>query len=37
MADELKAKAATSTPAAMTQECKALRSMAEAMWDDDCR
>lgn len=36
MAEELKAKAKVMTPEAMTQECKALRSMAEAMWSDDC-
>lgn len=36
MAEELKAKAKVMTPEAMTRECKALRSMAEAMWGDDC-
>lgn len=36
MAEELKTKALTMSPEAMTRECKALRSMAEAMWGDDC-
>lgn len=37
MREELKAKAATATPEAMTRECKALGAMAEAMWDASCR
>ncbi|MCF7749453.1 hypothetical protein KQ945_01745 [Bacillus subtilis subsp. subtilis] len=36
MADELKAKARVMTPLQMSQECKALRSLAEAMWTDQC-
>lgn len=36
MADELTAKAQVMTPLQMAQECKALRSLAEAMWTDAC-
>ena len=36
MAEELKAKAQVQSAEAMTQECKALRPVAEAMWTDEC-
>ncbi|MNK13471.1 hypothetical protein D3C87_315560 [compost metagenome] len=36
MAEELKAKAKVMSPEEMTRECRALRSMAEAMWGDEC-
>ncbi|HDS1037210.1 TPA: hypothetical protein QDZ42_000192 [Stenotrophomonas maltophilia] len=37
MAEELKAKAQAQSAEAMTQECKALRPIAEMMWTDECR
>ncbi len=37
MAAALSAKAAVATPEAMAQECRALRPVAEAMWDTSCR
>ncbi|AWH31963.1 MULTISPECIES: hypothetical protein [Stenotrophomonas] len=36
MAEELKAKAQVQSAEAMTQECKALRPVAEMMWTDEC-
>jgi hypothetical protein len=36
MAEELKAKAQVQSPEEMTQECKALRPIAEMMWTDAC-
>lgn len=36
MAEELKAKAQVQSPEEMTQECKALRPIAEMMWTDEC-
>lgn len=37
MAEELKAKAKVVSPEVLTQECKALRPLAEAMWKDGCQ
>lgn len=36
MAEELKAKAQVLSPEEMTQECKALRPIAQMMWTDEC-
>lgn len=36
MAEELKAKAQVKSADEMTQECKALRPIAEMMWTDEC-
>ncbi|UQA23178.1 MULTISPECIES: hypothetical protein [unclassified Stenotrophomonas] len=36
MAEELKAKAQVQSAEEMTQECKALRPIAEMMWTDEC-
>ncbi|OBU48619.1 hypothetical protein [Stenotrophomonas maltophilia] len=36
MAEELKAKAQVQSAEEMTQECKALRPLAEMMWTDEC-
>lgn len=36
MAEELKAKAQVQSADEMTQECKALRPIAEMMWTDAC-
>jgi len=36
MAEELKAKAQVQSADEMTQECKALRPLAEMMWTDEC-
>ncbi len=36
MAEELKAKAQVKSTDEMTQECKALRPIAEMMWTDEC-
>lgn len=36
MAEELKAKAQVQSADEMTQECKALRPIAEMMWTDEC-
>lgn len=36
MAEELKAKAKVKSADEMTQECKALRPIAEMMWTDAC-
>jgi|GEM_PF-152868 len=36
MADELKAKAQVKSADEMTQECKALRPIAQMMWTDEC-
>jgi hypothetical protein len=36
MAEELKAKAKVKSAEDMTQECKALRPIAEMMWTDEC-
>lgn len=36
MAEELKAKAKVKSAEEMTQECKALRPIAEMMWTDEC-
>lgn len=36
MAEELKAKAQVKSANEMTQECKALRPIAEMMWTDEC-
>ena len=36
MTEELKAKAKVKSAEDMTQECKALRPIAEMMWTDEC-